>query len=96
MEVYSDYMYDKTANEHVGIAFEMPYTMPVFENGAWSYKNVNYRKLDRAKVEDWKTKFYTLEGWDTKTGAPTRKTLEDLGLKDVADKLEAAGKLGAA
>ena len=50
--------------------------------------------LDRDKFEEWKTKYYTLEGWDTSSGYPTRATLEGLGLAGVADKLEAAGKLG--
>ena len=68
--------------------------MPAFENGEWNYKSVAGRTLDREKVEDWKTKFFALEGWDTKTGWPTRKTLEELDLGDVADELEKAGKLG--
>lgn len=96
MEVYSGYMYDVPATkENPGVAFEMPYTLPVFENGEWSYKSVAGRKLDRTKVEDWKTKYYTLEGWDTKTGWPTRATLEKLDLNDVADALQKANKLGA-
>ena len=49
--------------------------------------------FDRQKFEDWKTKFYELEGWDTKTGWPMRKTLEELGLKNVADLLESKCKL---
>ena len=39
--------------------------------------------------------FYEKLGWDRKTGIPTRATLEALGLKDVADDLQAAGKLPA-
>jgi hypothetical protein len=35
--------------------------------------------------------FYELRGGDKKTGAPTRKTLEGLGLKNVADDLEKIG-----
>ena len=38
-------------------------------------------------------RYYTLRGWDTKTGWPTRETLEKLGLKYVADQLEELGKL---
>lgn len=87
IEVFADYVYDVPAAPG-------PFVVPVFENGAWSYKSVVGRKLDRAKVEDWKTKFYSVEGWDTKTGAPTRTTLEKLGLKNVADALEETGKLG--
>jgi len=97
MEVYAPYIYDVPATAATpGVAYELPYTMPVFENGAWSYKSVAGRKCDRAKVEEWKTRFYTLEGWDTKTGWPTRATLEELDLKNVADALEAAQKLGSA
>jgi aldehyde:ferredoxin oxidoreductase len=50
--------------------------------------------LEERGVEQWKTAFYTLEGWDAKTGYPNRKTLEDLGLKSVADTLQARNKLG--
>lgn len=101
MEVYAEYMYDvgSPSTPATGIAsinYELPYIMPVYEEGKWSYKNVSGRKLDRKRVEDWKTKYYTMEGWDTKTGQPTRTTLEALDLKQVADALEAAGKLGSA
>jgi aldehyde:ferredoxin oxidoreductase len=34
-------------------------------------------------------KYYALRGWDLKTGVPTRAKLEELGLKYVADELEA-------
>jgi len=37
--------------------------------------------------------YYTARGWDIKTGTPTRKKLEELGLKDVADELENLGRL---
>lgn len=99
MEVYSGYMYNVGSTTIPGVAsigYEAPYVMPVLEDGKWIYKNLGGRKLDRQRVEDWKTKFYALEGWDTTTGQPTRGTLEELGLKDVADVLEKAGKLGKA
>lgn len=38
--------------------------------------------------------YYEVRGWDKKTGCPTRKKLEELGLKAVADELERCGKLG--
>jgi aldehyde:ferredoxin oxidoreductase len=44
--------------------------------------------LDRQDFETAKTDYYRQRGWDEKTGAPTRKTLEELDLKDVADKLK--------
>jgi aldehyde:ferredoxin oxidoreductase len=69
--------------------------LPGRENGNWTYIDVAGRVMDKAKFDEWKTKFYTLEGWDTSTGWPTRSTLEGLGLNKVADKLEANGKLGA-
>ncbi len=50
-------------------------------------------KLER---EDWQvalTEFYKQFGWDEKTGAPTRETLEKFDLKDVADELDALGLL---
>ena len=37
--------------------------------------------------------YYTLRGWDRKTGLPTRQKLEELGLVDVANDLESIGKL---
>ncbi|MDI6901571.1 MAG: aldehyde ferredoxin oxidoreductase N-terminal domain-containing protein [Anaerosomatales bacterium] len=93
-EVFTDYNYEVGAVPGY-TTYEVPYVVPAFENGEWTYKSVSGRMLDRDKVEDWKTKFYTLEGWDTSTGWPTRATLEDLGLGHVADTLEEAGKLGA-
>ena len=38
------------------------------------------RVLDRVKFEKLKDEYYTLRGWDIKTGNPTRKKLEKLGL----------------
>lgn len=37
--------------------------------------------------------YYRFRGWDLKTGWPTRETYERYGLKEVADELEALGKL---
>jgi aldehyde:ferredoxin oxidoreductase len=68
--------------------------MPGKENGEWGMYGYSNRTLDRAKFEDFKTRFYELQGWDTATGYPTRSTLESLGLGYVADALEKRGKLG--
>jgi len=38
-------------------------------------------------------RYYSLHGWDPVTSWPTRKTLEDLGLPDVAQQLSEMGKL---
>ena len=68
--------------------------LPMYKNGEWTYATVQGRTLDQAKFEDWKTRFYEFEGWDSTTGWPTRSTLEKLGLGNVADELETKGKLG--
>jgi hypothetical protein len=52
--------------------------------------------LEDKGVEQWKTHFYNLEDWDPKTGYPKRKTMEDLGMKQVADVLQSKNKLGSA
>jgi aldehyde:ferredoxin oxidoreductase len=53
------------------------------------------RTLDKRKFDEWKTIYYRLEGWDTKTGWPTRKTLAGMDMSAVADELAAARRLGA-
>ncbi len=50
--------------------------------------------LDRGKWEALKDRFYELRGWSADTGWPTRAKLESLDMKNIADKLESAGKLG--
>lgn len=67
---------------------------PMWDGSGWSYQAAGDMFLDWNAFEEWKTKFYKLEGWDAKTGQPTRPTLEKLGLKNVADELEAKGRLG--
>jgi len=57
------------------------------KDGKWDYISVNGRHLDRSEFEAFKTRYYKLEGWDTSTGWPLRKTLESLGLGYVADEL---------
>jgi len=52
-------------------------------------------KLDREDMELAKDMLYEEFGWDKKTGAPTRATLENLGLTDVADELASKGLLPA-
>jgi len=91
MVQFMDYIYEVP---YEGLFGSGMYYILAYDGGEWKWKNVAGRKLDRAKFEEWKTKFYTLEGWDTSTGWPKRSTLEALGLKYVADLLEAKGKLG--
>jgi aldehyde:ferredoxin oxidoreductase len=52
-------------------------------------------KMDRDDMQVAFTMFYKEMGWDEKTGAPTRATLERLNMKDVADELEKVGLLPA-
>ena len=73
---------------------EGEYLLPGRENGEWDYIDAGGRTIDKEKFEEFKTRFYTLEGWDTDTGYPTRSTLESLGLDHVADALDQKGKLG--
>jgi aldehyde:ferredoxin oxidoreductase len=86
MEVFPDYVYDKPA----GGGSELPMVV----DGAWKYDGGRGRKLDRDKVEDFKTRFYKFEGYNTENGFPTRATLEKMNLKKVADLLQSKSKLG--
>ncbi|MDP6142119.1 MAG: aldehyde ferredoxin oxidoreductase N-terminal domain-containing protein [Dehalococcoidales bacterium] len=67
---------------------------PFHENGVWDRKRMMDRFLDYDKVEEWKTHYYDVEGWDKNNGWPTRATLQELGLDHVADELESQNKLG--
>ncbi len=49
--------------------------------------------MDEKKFNGLVDTYYKLRGWDKDTGRPTRRKLEELDLKDVADTLAAAGKL---
>jgi aldehyde:ferredoxin oxidoreductase len=92
LEKFAGFMYRPGA----AAASFPPASMPVFDGSTWSWKPVRDMYLDERGVEQWKTSFYKLEGWDPATGYPTRKTLESLGLKSAADLLQAANKLGKA
>ena len=71
--------------------FKMPC---INDDGEWEFMKVNGRHLDRGKFEEFKTRFYILEGWDTSSGYPTRTILESVGLDEVADELDSRNKLG--
>ena len=71
-------------------------TLPVYDGSKWDWINCRELYLDDKGVEQWKTAFYRVEGWDAKTGYPKRKTLEGLGMKHVADVLGSRDKLGSA
>ena len=84
-EVFQGYVYD------VGASGTLPAIGP---DGKWAYIAKSGEKIDRQGFEEWKTHFFNLEGWNPNNGWPTRATLEGVGLKNVADKLQSAGKLG--
>ena len=63
-------------------------------DGTWTNEVLDDMYLDEDGVENWKTEYYKVEGWDPSSGWPTRSTLEGLNLGNVANDLESAGKLG--
>jgi aldehyde:ferredoxin oxidoreductase len=86
---FADYIY----NENFTVPI-VGYSMPAQSTlGRWSYANVGGRRIDRNSFENFKTAFYTYEGWNPATGWPTRATLEELGMSNVADTLARYGKL---
>lgn len=50
-------------------------------------------KCDKEKWDEMLDKYYKLQGWDKATSLQTSRCLMELGLDDVAQKLEKAGKL---
>jgi aldehyde:ferredoxin oxidoreductase len=87
---FADYIYRVP---YAGFSF-MPSSMPSRKNGKWEYTDMYGRCIDREKFEEFKTRFYQLEGWDPDTGYPRRSTLTSLNLEYVGDELEKNGKLG--
>ena len=85
---FSDYLYTQP-----GVRDQY---LPGRENGKWDYINTRGRHFDRDKFDEFKTRFYRLQGWDVSTGYPTRGTLESLDLGYVANELENNNKLGEA
>jgi aldehyde:ferredoxin oxidoreductase len=71
-----------------------PGIMTVHKDGQWSEEDCAF-PLSKDRMDDFKTVYYELEGWDPKTGWPTRSTLEDCGIGYVADELERRDRLGA-
>lgn len=97
MENFAEFMYTP-AGSLINVLPDVPpivnAPVPVYQNGKWEKTPLEKLYLDKAGVEQWKTHFYELEGWDVDSGSPTRNTLEEVGLKNAADTLESAGKLG--
>ena len=87
---FADIIYNKGATSDAdGKAY-----MPGIENGKWDYHFYAKRPLKRKGFDEFKTRFYKMHEWDTSSGFPTRKALESVDLKYVADELEGQGKLG--
>lgn len=74
-----------------GLTFPI-YMIPGRENGKWTYINVAGRCLEKDKFEEWKTRYYEIEGWDPETGYPTKSTLGLLGMKHIAVELSKRNK----
>lgn len=68
--------------------------LPIYDGKKWEWVKSSDMYLNDKGVERWKTAFYNIEGWDTRTGYPKRSTLEQLGMKHVADVLQANNRLG--
>ena len=88
---FADFIYNKPATP---VLKRPNHYLPGRKNGKWVYFETLGRRIEKNKFEEFKTRFYTLQGWDTTTGWPTRKTLESLGLGFAADELEKNSKLG--
>jgi aldehyde:ferredoxin oxidoreductase len=89
MENFNGYYYRPGAS-YCGFDAEKP----IFDGKKWEWKNCKELYLTREGVEKFKTHFYELEGWNKDSGYPKRSTLEDLGIKGVAEVLKSKGKLG--
>jgi aldehyde:ferredoxin oxidoreductase len=88
---FAPYIYN---TDFKGVGFLSKYFLPFKKNGRWEFRPLKNRRHDRHKFEEWKTSYYQFEGWDSKTGWPTRETLTSLGLENVADELQQKGRLG--
>jgi aldehyde:ferredoxin oxidoreductase len=51
------------------------------------------RKYNREDLENAKSEFYQLKGWEVATGVPSKQKLKILGLNEVAAELENRGFL---
>jgi len=88
---FADYVYQNP--------FPGTYHMPTYDpnetspDKQWDFREVGNRNIDRNEFEKFKTRFYEIEGWDPKTGWPTQKTLDQVGLEDVAKTMKRSGKI---
>ncbi|OGD15091.1 hypothetical protein A2V47_02225 [Candidatus Atribacteria bacterium RBG_19FT_COMBO_35_14] len=51
-------------------------------------------KIDKEKYNKMMDEYYEIHGWDKQNSFPTKKTLIDLGLAEVAEDLKRIGKIG--
>lgn len=51
-------------------------------------------KISKEKWDELLDEYYEINNWDKHTGLPTRRCLERLNLKEIADDLEKSGKVG--
>ncbi|MBI2874115.1 MAG: hypothetical protein HYY09_03435 [Firmicutes bacterium] len=95
LEVFSPYQYDTRLSKDVKVGDHqvMGGTAFMMVDGKFVRTWPN-RSIDRAGTEQVKTWYFEMEGWDSETGWPTRRSLEAVGIGDVADVLKQAGKLG--
>jgi aldehyde:ferredoxin oxidoreductase len=77
-----------------GVGSLAKYFLPQNKKGKWKYVPIDHRSHDKDKFEQWKSDYYQFEGWDAKTGWPTRSTLDSLGMGYVADELQKNNRLG--
>ncbi|MDR0843301.1 MAG: hypothetical protein LBP68_07785 [Acidobacteriota bacterium] len=89
MEHFTGFYY-KPGASYCGYAKELP----IYDGTNWEWQNCNELYFSVEGVEKFKDHYYKVEGWNADSGSPTRKTLEDLDLKPVADFLQSKNKLG--
>ena len=87
---FADFLYTQPSTSLNGT----PEYMPGRENGKWQYIKTLGRHFEKDKFEEFKTRFYELQGWETNSGYPMESTLKSLGLDSVAHELGQNGKLG--
>jgi aldehyde:ferredoxin oxidoreductase len=78
---------------HAGFSREDDYPPPRFMEDAVQSGPMKGEILRRKDWDRMLDEYYALHGWNGKTGWPTRKRLERLGLENVARDLDEAGKL---
>jgi aldehyde:ferredoxin oxidoreductase len=86
MVQFSDYVYTRPS--------PVDQYLPGRQNGKWEYINTRGRHFERDKFEEFKSRFYKVQGWDTSSGYPTRATLDSMGLGYVAEELAKNNRLG--